>query len=129
MLFTSSQRLFAQLNAICPITAAAVGAIGNSSTVTFQPAAGATAAQITAGQNFINTFDWSAAAQQTWENSLEPDLVALQTAATTAMAAINTYLAIPAPTLAQVTAEVAAIDNRLLSITKALLRTVQRTWQ
>jgi hypothetical protein len=50
-----------------------------------------------------------------------PDLAALRDQAQTAIANINTYLAIPSPTNAQAVAEVANIDTRQRAIIKALL--------
>lgn len=124
---TSSNRLYAQLQAACPIVSASIGRDGDSSTVRFQPAASATPAQITAAQNLISTFDWSDAATQTYQDAQEPDLVNLRNQATTALSAIQTYLAIPSPTQAQVVAEVRAIDQRQQQIIKALARLIQRT--
>jgi prolyl-tRNA synthetase len=124
---TASERLYLQLQQACPIVSASIGTIGVSASVTFQPQATATAAQIAAAHNVIQTFDWSDTATQTYKDSLEPDLVALRNQAAAALAAINTYLAIPTPTLAQVTAEVKAIDLRQQQIIKALARVIQRT--
>lgn len=61
-------RLHETVLAACPQTISIdVGTIGNSATVTFT-APGATGPQLTAGQNAINAFDWSAAADTAWQN-------------------------------------------------------------
>lgn len=62
------KRLHDQVLAVCPIVGVAIGTFGVSSSVviSFDPAA--TAGQRTAAQGVVNAFDWSDAAQATYDN-------------------------------------------------------------
>lgn len=62
----------------------------------------ATQAQINAGLAVCAAFDKSAAAQQAWEDLQDPTNAALRDNVTQMVAAINSFLAIPSPTNAQV---------------------------
>jgi hypothetical protein len=111
-------RLYAKIAAVCPIVSTTVGTFGDSSTVTFQPAPGATPEQIAAAQAVINIFDWSDDVTALTNMSNQMDA---------AVQAINTYLAAAdTATAAQVRAEVKAIDQRQKVIIQALSRLVAR---
>jgi len=118
--------MYRQIASACPIISASIGTIGDSTTVKFQPTPAATTAQKAAAQNLIDTFDWSDTAQQAWEDGLEPSFTDLKTTANTALAAIDAYLTIPAPTAAQIGAEVKAIDQRQKKIIQVLLRVLSK---
>lgn len=122
-------RLYTQVATVCPVIGVSIGKLGDSTSVQFQPDVAATAAQIAAAQTLINNFDWSDVAQLTWEDNQEPILRGLQIASASAIAAIDTYLAIPTPTPAQVAAEVRALDQRQKQIIQVLLRTIQKVWK
>jgi hypothetical protein len=62
-----SQRLHWTVAQQCPIDGVSIGTPGNSATCRFHPAAQATQAQITAGQNALNTYDWSDANLAAWQ--------------------------------------------------------------
>lgn len=60
---TSAARLHQALAAVCPILGVAIQAEGSGS---FQADPSATAAQRSAAQSALASFDWSAAAEQNW---------------------------------------------------------------
>ncbi len=72
---------------------------GNSAVATYMP--NASAADIQRGNAIINGFDWSDAAQQAWEDLLDPKRGDLRTKAAAAINQIDAYLALPSPTAAQ----------------------------
>lgn len=57
-------RLYAQMQAVCPLRGCPIVPSTDPTQVTFLPAATATPQQIQAAQNVINTFDFSDNAQQ-----------------------------------------------------------------
>ncbi len=118
-------RLHEAISAVCPIVSVSVGILGDSSTVTFIPNAGAMVQQIQAAQTVIDTFDWSDAAQIAWQDSKEPLLTDLKQQAAAGIAAIDAYLlTADAATAVQVRAEVKAIDQRQRKIIQALNRVI-----
>jgi hypothetical protein len=62
-----SQRLHWTVAQSCPVTGVYIGTPGNSATCGFWPTPAATQAQITAGQNALNAYDWSDANLKTWQ--------------------------------------------------------------
>lgn len=116
-------RLHAAVAAVCPIVGIGIGTPGDSATVKIAFAAAATGPQKTAAQAAVNAFDWSQAAEDAWEALQVPDRATLHNAATGALANIDTYLAVPSPTNAQVVAQVRLLSqcvkqviNRLIEI-------------
>lgn len=89
----SSTRLHETVAAVCPIEGLSVGAEGQSATVRFRPTAAATNPQKAAAQAAIDTYDWSDAAQQAWEDAQQPERTAIRQQAANAIAANNTYSA------------------------------------
>lgn len=59
-------RLHQTLQAVCPIVSVALTGATGPATIFYDPSA--TAQQIAAAQNALANFDWSDAAQTTWEN-------------------------------------------------------------
>lgn len=118
---TSPNLTALQVAVNCFITGVAFGATvdSNSVTITFDPAA--TILQQAAAIAIAVRFDPSDAAAATF-NAKSGDIANLQSAATAAIAAINTFLAIPSPTAAQAITEVQAIDQRQKQIIQFLER-------
>lgn len=73
---------------------------------------GATTEQIAAGDAIIAAFDWSAAAQQAWEDAQQPERAGLRDNAQAAVEAIDAYLQIAdTATAAQVRQQVKALSQ------------------
>lgn len=63
----TAKRLHATLVAVCPILGVSVNAAGNGGNYTAAPSA--TAAQISAANSALASFDWSNTAQATWDTT------------------------------------------------------------
>lgn len=114
-------RLLNTLAATCPILSINIGTIGDSSSVTIQYDPAATAAQRASAQSTLASFDWSAAATQAYDDSLNPDRTTLRNQASQAVADINTFLALAAPTNAQVLSMVQKLCQDTRAIIKRLV--------
>ncbi len=97
-------RLYSLIEAACPCVSKAVGEFGVSASVTFTPAAGATANQVAAAQAVINGFDWSDSATDTWIAQQNPERTAVRATMAQAVIDCNAYAAINNPTAAQTSA-------------------------
>lgn len=117
-----TQRLHSAISAVCPIEGISVGIIGDSSSVKFFALSAATAQQKTAAQNAINTFDWSASAQTTFDN-LQARITAKQIA-TSSSDEGKTIRAVASVLLDMVNALRAAASPPQSQITLAQLRTL-----
>lgn len=63
----TNERLKAQIAAVCPILGVSVGTTGNAATVRIDFAPSATGSQQTAAQSVVTGFDWSQAAQDSFD--------------------------------------------------------------
>ena len=82
-----------------------------------------TQAQIDAGAAILAAFDWSAAAQQAWEDSLQPARADLRNNLQTALDAIDQYLAIAD------TATAAQVRDQVKRLTQMMRRVLVRLGQ
>jgi hypothetical protein len=117
------QRLHAAIAAVAPIVGLSIGTSGDNATVSVAYN-GATPAQISAAAAALAAFDWSDAADATFNDAREPDLSALRDQAQAALDANTTYLAIGTPTNAQVAAQVRALTQQNQRIIRAVARLV-----
>lgn len=95
---TTAERLDALVRAACPAITGV--SLSTPPRIDFTPEA--TPQQRTAAQAVVDGFDWSDAAQTAWEEDRKPERKALRAAAAQAVADLDTFLAIPTPTAAQV---------------------------
>lgn len=112
-------RLDSQIRAVCPIDGVARLRDGTVR-IDFRPEA--TDQQRAAAQAVVDSFDWSQAAQDAWEEDQHPERKALRQAAVQAVADIDTYLAIANPTNAQVVAQVRRLSQYTRSIIRRLIQ-------
>lgn len=115
------KRLRDAIAAVAPINDIRVGIFGNSATVSviFN---GADVGQQTAAQTVINNFDWSDAAWEAWEDSLNTERKDIKDAAVQAIIDLDTFLAIVSPSNAQVLAVVKKLCQQNKYIIKRLIQ-------
>ena len=82
----------------------------------------ATDAQRSLGKSLLDEYDWTDDAEKIWQDAQNPDLSTLRNATDQAVADINTYLALPSPTNAQVVAMVSRLCVNVRAITKRLVQ-------
>ncbi len=118
-------RLQTVLAALAPIDGVSVRTFGDSAAVRIDFQAAATGPQRTAAQNALTAFDWSDAAQTTWEaaqlDTAEPNRAPLLAAAQNALDGNTTYLAIVSPTNAQAVAQVGALTQQMSKVIRYLI--------
>src|SRR5437899_9565342 len=93
-------RLYQTVQAVCPVVDISVGKLGDSTSVAFNPAPQATAAQQAQAQSAINTFDWSQAAQDAWQ--VQHDRGAAQTMLSATAAEAKLFRAVTSALLDEV---------------------------
>jgi hypothetical protein len=74
----------------------------------------------------VSSFDWSDAADQTFKDAQQPDFSTMRDQAQAAFDGNTAYLAIGAPTNAQVVAQVRALTQQNQKVIKALAVLVVR---
>ena len=122
MITSNADRLKKALEAAgLAVVGVSVGTEGVAASVKVQPVNLQAAAQAT-----IDAFDWSQAAQTTFENNLEPLLADIKAQADAAIAANDTFLAIATPSNAQNAAQAKALTQQNQRIIKVLVRILSR---
>ncbi len=116
----TAERLLATLSAVCPIES--VTANGSAENSYFTIKGNATPQQFAAANIAFAAFDWSDAAQATWESLQNPDKKSLNDLATQAIADIDTYLGLASPTSAQQTAAIKKLAQNQKAIIKRLIQ-------
>jgi hypothetical protein len=102
------------------------GVSGDQSGVRVDFQASATPAQQTQAASIVSSFDWSDAADATYKDAQQPDFSAMRDQAQAAFDGNTAYLAIGAPTNAQVVAQVRALTQQNQKVIKALAVLVVR---
>ncbi len=90
--------------------------VGQSATATFMP--WASAEEVQRGLSLIASFDWSDAAQQAWEDALDPKKGSLRQQAAGAVDQIDQFLAVADTATA---AQVRAAVKGLAQVTRAII--------
>lgn len=116
-----ADRLDAAVRAVCPIHGVSVGLVADKATWRIDPA-GATPAQLAAGQAVIDSFDPSDPSDAAWLDAQNPDRTTLRQQATAAIQDNNTFLAIASPNNAAVTAQVKRLTQECTAIIKRLIQ-------
>lgn len=114
------RRLHTTLAALAPIDGVSVPTLGSSANarVDFTPAA--TQPQKNAVASALAAFDWSDAAQSTWEDDQNLDRTALINGAIAAVQDNNTYLGVASPSNAQNLAQIRALTQQMNKVIKRL---------
>lgn len=115
-------RLHEWVAAACPIVGVSVGRWADRDTWAIQPTAAATAEQVAAGTAALATFDVSPAAQTAWEEDQHPERKAIRAAAAQALAGNAAYLALSAPTAAQVRQQTDALTRQVSAVIRRLVQ-------
>jgi hypothetical protein len=102
------------------------GVSGDQNGVRVDFQASATPAQQTQAASIVSSFDWSDAADQTFKDAQQPDFSTMRDQAQAAFDGNTAYLAIGAPTNAQVVAQVRALTQQNQKVIKALAVLVVR---
>lgn len=121
MNFLIPGRLSAEISAVCPIDGVSIGVVGDGASVRIDFKESATPQQRAAADVVLQSFDWSDEATTAWDEARKPGKTDIRRSAQQAIADIDAYLQIVAPTPAQVTAEVARIVRRQKQIIRALV--------
>ncbi len=123
MIIETQLRLYAQLNAICPLVSSNIGVFGESSTVKLDPSQSATKQQVLDAQAFVDSFDWSDEATQAWIDAKEPALKNAKDSSAQMLTEIDTFLATASKAgLDELRAEAVASAQRQRILVEALAR-------
>lgn len=114
-------RLTAAISAVAPIDGIAILDMGQK-IVRIDYKAEATHQQRTAAESALAAFDWSASADQAWEDAKNPERKDLKDQAQAALDANQTFLDLASPTNAQVVAQVRRLTQQ---VNRLIKRTVQ----
>ncbi len=117
-----ANRLSVTLAAVCPILGVSIGTPGNVATVRIDFDPTATAAQRTAAQSALTSFDWSDAAQSAFDDAQHPERTTIRQAAANAIAANTTFINLASPTNAQLIAQAKALTQQNNAIIKRLIQ-------
>ena len=115
-------RLHEAVATACPIDGVRVGNLADKSTWVFMPTATATPVQRAAAQAVIDAFDSSQAAEDAWRENQNSDRKAMRQAAVAAQATNATFIALGAPTNAQIIAQVKALSQQNSAIIRRLIQ-------
>jgi hypothetical protein len=120
--YATVQRLRAVLGALAPIDNVSVpnGTFGDSAQVVITFNVSATQPQKDAANAALVAFDWSDAAEATWEAQQDPDKTALFAAAANAVSNNVTFLGLATPTNAQAVAQVQALTQQMNQVIRYL---------
>jgi hypothetical protein len=114
----TAQRIHAMVSAVCPVDG--VGISDRLVRIDFADAA--TGPQRAAAQAVVDAFDWSQAAHDAWLEDQHPERKAIRQAATGAIQANDTFLAIGAPTATQVRDQVRTLSQQNNRIIRRLIQ-------
>lgn len=118
MLKTFSSRLLEHVRAAVPaVTDVSIGTRGQPATVRVSPPD-----QQAAAQAAIDSFDWSDAAQQTWEDAQKPERQVLRQAAAQAVQDNLDFLALASPSNAAVLAQVRRLAQQMNAVIRRVVQ-------
>jgi hypothetical protein len=119
---TTAERLLSTLRAVAPVSDIGIGTRGDPSSVRVSYSSTPTPSQGSAVASALASFDWSDAAQATWELAQNPERKTLLDAAAQAVADLDSYLALASPTNAQVAAQVRRLSQNQRAVIKRLVQ-------
>jgi len=116
-------RLHAAISSACPgVVGVSVGTAGDPATVRVDFPADATDARKSAALAALAAFDWSDAADAAWREGQAPERKTLRQAAAAAVADLDAFLALAAPTQAQTLAVVKKLAQQNRAIIRRLVQ-------